>query len=111
MEIRDLTLQLAEYCQPLHAELADWLAGLAQADEAALWRGLNSNRVWVGADCVANQSLADNPGMEAGRWQMHVQLLRALLLDLAECLRQRGGANPAISQWIQAFHNWNAAGY
>jgi len=60
--------------QRLHAlllshpgENAAWLAGVitcCERDAADCYRALNSKRMWGGAGSVANEALADNPGMD-----------------------------------------------
>jgi hypothetical protein len=39
-----------------------------------------------------------------------MQEFRALLIDLAELLRERGPTNPGLSSWLLAFRNWEASG-
>jgi len=106
--------------QRLHAlllshpgENAAWLAGVitcCERDAADCYRALNSKRMWGGAGSVANEALADNPGMDEWIWQARVREFRELMIDLGTHLQARGDAYPDISSWLLAFSNWNQSG-
>ena len=91
---------------------AAWLRGLAalRDDEAAFYAGLNSQRMWGGAGSVANEALADNPGLDATLWALEIREFRGLMIDLAEHLRARGRHYPDIDFWLSAFSSWQQAG-
>jgi hypothetical protein len=106
--------------QRLHAillshpgENAAWLAAVIECcarDETRCYRELNSKRMWGGAGSVANEALADNPGMDEWTWQAEVREFRELMIDLGTHLQARGDAYPDISSWLLAFSNWNQSG-
>ena len=91
---------------------AAWLRDLAarRDDKAALYAGLNSQRMWGGAGSIANEALADNPGIDSARWDMDIREFRALMIDLAEHLRARDRHYPDIDFWLSAFSSWQQAG-
>jgi hypothetical protein len=91
---------------------AAWLRELAarRDDEAALYSGLNSQRMWGGAGSIANEALADNPGIAAVQWDLEIREFRGLMIDLAEHLRARGRHYPDIDFWLSAFSSWQQAG-
>ncbi len=91
---------------------AAWLRGLAARhdNEASLYAGLNSQRMWGGAGSIANEALADNPGLDPVRWEMDIREFRTLMIDLAEHLRSRGRHYPDIDFWLSAFSSWRQAG-
>ena len=76
-------------------------------DEAAMYRELNSKRMWGGAGSIANEALADNPGMEDWMWQAEIREFRELMIELGNHLKARDQAYPDISSWLLAFSNWN----
>lgn len=91
-------------------ESADWLASIIEfcdKDEKELYRQLNSKRMWGGAGSIANQALADNPGMDDWAWQAEIRTFRELMIELGSHLQARGNAYPDISSWLLAFSNWN----
>lgn len=89
------------------AEWIDGLIALGRDDETAMYRALNSKRMWGGAGSIANEALANNPGMDDWSWQMHIRELRERLIELGEYLASRGEAYPDIGQWVMAFSHWN----
>jgi len=94
-------------------ENAAWLAEVIECcarNEAGCYRALNSKRMWGGAGSVANEALADNPGMDAWIWQAEVREFRELMIELGTRLQARGDASPDISSWLLAFSNWNQSG-
>lgn len=89
---------------------ADWLASLIKlyaSDKDALYRELNSKRMWGGAGSIANQALVDNPGMDDWVWQTEIREFRELMIELGKHLKSRGNSYPDISSWLLAFSNWN----
>lgn len=89
---------------------AVWLAeliALSDTDEDKLFEYLNSKRMWGGAGSIANEALADNPGIEEWIWRAEIQEYRQLMIALGEYLMSRGNAYPDISSWLLAFNNWN----
>lgn len=89
---------------------ADWVSGLmlhCGKDETLLYSNLNSKRMWGGAGSIANESLADNPGLDEWAWQMEIKEFRELMIELGTHLKSRGNEYPDISSWIMAFSNWN----
>jgi len=92
---------------------ADWLASViarGQEDETGFYQALNSKRMWGGAGSVANQALADNPGMDDNLWSNEIREFRELMIELGNHLQKRGEAYPDISSWLLAFSNWNQSG-
>jgi hypothetical protein len=106
----DYTLhRLAELLDSHGGDAAAWLRTvhdrLAQ-DETGFYAALNSKRMWGGAGSIANEALADNPGMRPAHWDMDIREFRALMIDLAEHLKARGPHYPDIDFWLAAFTNW-----
>lgn len=92
---------------------AAWLASVIELggkDETRFYRELNSKRMWGGAGSIANQALADNPGMDEQAWQVEIRAFRDLMIELGNLLQARGNACPDISSWLLAFNNWNQSG-
>lgn len=111
----DLDYTLQRLCEILdHHEggHAAWLRelGTRRDDEAVLYAGLNSQRMWGGAGSIANEALADNPGLDAAEWEREIREFRALMIDLAGHLRDRGPHYPDIDFWLSAFSSWQQAG-
>ena len=89
---------------------SDWLSSLislCETDEVKLYEELNSKHMWGGAGSIANEALADNPGIENWIWQAEIQEYRELMIELGHHLMQRENAYPDISSWLLAFNNWN----
>ncbi|HEY9050036.1 MAG TPA: hypothetical protein VIQ03_00745 [Gammaproteobacteria bacterium] len=87
-----------------------WLASIIElyhSDKDAFYRELNSKHMWGGAGSIANQALADNPGMESWIWQSEIREFRELMIELGNHLQSRGSSYPDISSWLLAFSNWN----
>ena len=78
-------------------------------DEPAAYAALNSKRMWGGAGSIANEALADNPGLKPAQWDMHIREFRAVMIDLAEHLKARGAHYPDIDFWLSAFCSWQMA--
>jgi hypothetical protein len=92
---------------------AAWIGSvidLGGRDEARFYRELNSNRMWGGAGSIANQALADNPGLDEQAWQAEIREFRELMIELGSHLQARGTEYPDISSWLLAFNNWNQSG-
>jgi hypothetical protein len=108
------TLQRLHALLPANSgENAVWLADVIECcarDEARCYRALNSKRMWGGAGSVANEALADNPGMDEWTWQARIREFRELMIELGTHLQARGDAYPDISSWVLAFSNWNQSG-
>ena len=80
---------------------------LGGSDEAGFYRLLNSKRMWGGAGSIANEALADNPGMDEWIWRAEIRELRERMIELGYQLQARGNEYPDISSWLLAFSNWN----
>jgi len=93
---------------PRAAEVRVLRMQLQASPEQALQR-LDSNDWWAGAGSLAADTMADHPGVSEPLWQPEVREFRALLIEIGETLQARGTANPGISSWLLAFHNWNAS--
>jgi hypothetical protein len=109
----DYTLERLSAILDSHgSDHAVWLSELASRrnDEATLYAGLNSQRMWGGAGSIANEALADNPGIEAARWDRDIREFRGLMIDLAEHLRARDRHYPDIDFWLSAFNSWQQTG-
>jgi hypothetical protein len=109
----DYTLaRLSEILQTHEGDHATWLRELASQrhDETALYAGLNSARMWGGAGSIANEALADNPGIDPTSWDMDIREFRGLMIELAEHLRARDRHYPDIDFWLSAFSSWQQAG-
>ena len=94
-------------------ESAAWLGSvieLCATDETRCYRELNSKRMWGGAGSIANEALADNPGLDDWIWQAEIREFRELMIELGDHLQARGNAWPDISSWLLAFSNWNQSG-
>lgn len=99
---------LRRIAHPRAAEVAAELALLAEAPERVR-RALDSNAWWAGAGSLAAEAMADNPGLPEEIWRREVREFRSLMIEIGEALLAEGGANPGISSWLLAFHNWNAS--
>lgn len=112
MDLDDTLGRLAELLDSHGGGHAAWLRELAarRDDTAALYAGLNSRRMWGGAGSIANEALADNPGLPAAQWDSDIRAIRALMIDLAEHLRARGRHHPDIDFWLGAFSGWQQSG-
>ena len=105
--------RMHEILQHHPGDSADWLGsviGRYPGDEAGFYQALNSKRMWGGAGSIANQALADNPGMDETVWHEEIRQFRELTIELGNHLRERGNAHPDIASWLLAFSNWNQSG-
>ena len=66
-----------------------------------------SKKMWGGAGSIANQALADNPGVDDWVWQLEIREFRELMIELGQHLQARGSHYPDITSWLLAYHNWN----
>ena len=113
MPLAQLLDRLIELLEAHRSPRLDWLretAALLDRDPEAFWARLNSAAFWGGAHSIANEALADNPGLDPVLWQMQIREFRELMLELAEIQRSRGDSYPDIEFWIAAYDNWNQAG-
>lgn len=110
----DYTLaRLAELLDSHGGDSADWLRtqlALHATDATACYAALNSKRMWGGAGAIANEALADNPGIRPAQWDQDIREFRGLMIDLAEHLKARGSHYPDIDFWLGAFSNWQQSG-
>ncbi len=96
--------------QSEHAAYIQQLVVLCDSDEQQLYSELNSRHFWGGAGSVANEALADNPGIDEWQWQSEIQLFREIMIELGQHLITRGESYPDISSWLLAYNNWNQSG-
>lgn len=105
----DATLtRLAELLDSHAGDSATWLRSVRDLDAAPRYAILNSKRMWGGAGSIANEALADNPGIKPAQWDMDIREFRALMIDLAEHLKARGPHYPDIDFWLNAFSGWQS---
>jgi len=112
-DVKKTLLQLHEILKNHQSIETAWLESLIElcnGDELLLYKELNSKHMWGGAGSLANEALADNPGVEDWIWNAEIQQFRELMIELGEHLMQRGNAYPDISSWLLAFNNWNQSG-
>jgi hypothetical protein len=89
---------------------AAWIGSVIELgghDESGFYRQLNSKRMWGGAGSIANEALADNPGIDEWAWRTEIREFRELMIELGKQLQARGNEYPDISSWLLAFNNWN----
>jgi hypothetical protein len=94
-------------------DAAAWIESaieIGRRDEDKLLRMMGSVRMWGGAGSVANEALADNPGMDELLWQTETREFRQLMIDLGRELQRRGHTHPDMPSWLLAFSNWNQSG-
>ncbi len=104
-------LEILQNHQSSFVPFVDELIQLCDSDTAKLYQRLNSKQVWGGAGSLANEALADNPGIDDWQWQVEIQDFRSLMIELGEHLMSRQQSYPDISFWLTAFNNWNQTGY
>jgi len=112
-DIHTILTRIHAILQHHTGDSADWLGSVIaryREDESGFYRALNSKRMWGGAGSIANQALADNPGLDETVWHDEVRQFRELMIELGNHLRERGDAYPDISSWLLAFSNWNQSG-
>ena len=115
IDVKNNLQQLHEILKNHQSIETAWIESLIElcdsgGDELALYKELNSKHMWGGAGSLANEALADNPGIEEWIWNAEIQQFRELMIELGEHLMQRGNAYPDISSWLLAFNNWNQSG-
>jgi len=113
MDIHATLQRLHTILQTHPGESAAWLQTVIDRcahDEVRCYRELNTRRMWGGAGSIANEALADNPGLDEWRWQEEIREFRDLMIELGNHLRARGEAHPDISSWLLALSNWNQSG-
>ncbi len=113
MAVHVLLPRIHEILLSHSGENAAWMESviaLRASDENRFYQQLNSKRMWGGAGSIANEALADNPGMVEQAWQVEIREFRELMIELGNLLQARGDANPDISSWLLAFNNWNQSG-
>lgn len=109
-DIRNLLSRIHAILESHDSDCASWIALLideCSQDESALYRELNSKRMWGAAGSVANEALADNPGVDEWTWQTEIREFRELMIELGAHLKSRGNEYPDISAWLMAFNQWN----
>jgi hypothetical protein len=110
MDIQTTLHRLRELLKNHSGDSAAWIGSVIElggSDETGFYRLLNSNRMWGGAGSIANEALADNPGIDEWLWQAEIRELRELMIELGKQLQARGNEYPDISSWLLAFSNWN----
>ena len=93
-----------------YVDSARWVASVSDCrltNEAAFYKQLNSKRMWGGAGSIANEALANNPGVDDWIWRAQIREFRELMIELGMHLKSRGNAYPDISSWLLAYSNWN----
>ena len=108
MDLHDTLTRIADLLAHHGSARTDWLRALLEKpdDTTALYAALNSQAMWGGAGSVANEALADNPGIDPQLWDMEIREFRSLMIDLAEHLKARGRHYPDIDFWLSAFSSW-----
>ncbi len=110
MEIEICLQRIQALLENHPGDSAAWVASVINLygnDDTSFYQALNSKRMWGGAGSVANQALADNPGVDERVWLQEIREFRELMIELGTHLQARGNAYPDISSWILAFSNWN----
>ncbi len=110
LDVKATLSRLQMILQQHPGDSALWVANLlllCDQDQAALYRELNSQRMWGGAGSIANEAMVDNPGMDDWNWQMTIREFRDLMIQLGMHLKARGQEYPDISSWVMAFNHWN----
>lgn len=90
-----------------YVQVVTELIRLADTDQEEMYRRLNSRQIWGGAESIANEALASNPGIEEWLWKSEIRDFREIMIQLGEHLMSRDDAYPDISSWLLAFNNWN----
>jgi hypothetical protein len=113
MDILQLLYRIHQILLNHSGDAASWIQSAidtGRRNEEELLRLLSSVRMWGGAGSVANEALADNPGMDELLWQAETRELRQLMIDMGNELQRRGHAHPDMQSWLLAFSNWNQSG-
>ena len=109
-DIKTTLLRMQQILISHQSKDSEWLTtliSLCDEDDNQLYQELNTKHMWGGAGSIANEALADNPGIEDWIWQSEIQEYRELMIELGQHLMQRDNAYPDISSWLLAFNNWN----
>lgn len=109
-EVRQALQRIQEILQAHqsnYVEIVTELVRLSGSDQDAMYRKLNTRHIWGGAESIANEALASNPGIEEWIWKSEIRDFRELMIQLGEHLMSRDDAYPDISSWLLAFNNWN----
>ena len=72
IDIKDNLQRISNILQNHPGDSAEWVASLQtlyDQDTSEFYKQLNSKRMWGGACSIANQALADNPGMDEWSWK------------------------------------------
>ena len=110
IDIKDNLQRISQILKNHPGDSAEWVASLQKLydnDTDAFYKQLNSKRMWGGACSIANQALADNPGMDEWSWKMQIRELRELMIELGMHLQTRANPYPDVGTWLMAFSNWN----
>jgi hypothetical protein len=110
LDVKATLQRLQTILQQHPGDSASWVARLVllcEQDQTALYQALNSQRMWGGAGSIANEALADNPGIDDWSWQMAIREFRDIMIQLGLHLKSRGHEYPDISSWVMAFNHWN----
>ena len=109
-EVRQLLQRVQEILiahQSDYVETVSELIRLSDSSPTEMYRRLNSRQIWGGAESIANEALASNPGIEDWVWKSEIREFREIMILLGEHLMSRSDAYPDISSWLLAFNNWN----
>ncbi len=90
-----------------YVQVVTELIRLADTDQEEMYHRLNCRQIWGGAESIANEALASNPGIEEWLWKSEIRDFREIMIQLGEHLMSRDDAYPDISSWLLAFNNWN----
>ncbi len=108
----DYELQrLTELLDKINPEHAAWIRDQATrltSDTEAVYRALNSQQMWGGAGSIANDALADNPGVNEWEWEAMIREFRSLMIDIATELKSQPRHYPDIDFWLSSFTSWNS---
>jgi len=110
VDVQSTLQRIHEILENHPGESAAWIASVIDRhgnDETRFYQALNSKHMWGGAGSIANQALADNPGIDERIWLQEIRGFRELMIELGTHLQERGNAYPDISSWLLAFSNWN----
>lgn len=103
--------RLAEILDTINPEHATWVReslALWHRDADATRARLNSKQMWGGAESIANDALADNPGMNEWQWEALIREYRSLMIDIATELKSQPRHYPDIDFWLSSFTSWNS---
>ena len=110
IDLQDILSRIQQILKSHAGDSARWVASVSDCrltNETAFYKQLNSKRMWGGAGSIANEALADNPGVDDWIWRAQIREFRELMIELGMHLKSRGNAYPDISSWLLAYSNWN----